>query len=116
MKLKYIATTALLSFSLSTYAEPTPIEICVKERADYKWRKAQKEDGLLASGADINQFFESETLPDGNFIIFNDGTDEDPAIKFLKLSRAITENYQEVENHDGSRWLIAKKISSQICR
>ncbi len=119
MKLKSVFGSLLFSFCFIANAsatEPTSVEICVKSRSEYQWNKARLEEATLTTGDYVNNYGGFKFLPDGNFIVFDFGTENNPDPQFLKLTGAFTESYQEAEGMLGDRWLIAKKTSNKICQ
>lgn len=117
MKFKLFAVLALIFSTMVANAATNAVEICAKSRFAFKWSNAYKEDGLLSTDHYLNQeIFERQAVPAGNYVTFNNGTEDNIDIRILKLNRILTGDYQEVEDFKGEKWLVAKKMPNQICR
>ncbi|VEG13504.1 hypothetical protein [Moraxella cuniculi] len=121
MKFKLLVMTMLLATVSMSYADINQgqkIEICAKERGMYQWGSAYRYNALLTNSQQMNESFGRDAFPMSNYLIFegNDSTEEDSKFQVVKLTTVLTFSYQEAENLDGTRWLVAKKSPNQICR
>ena len=117
MKFKLFAVLALVFAPVVANAAPEAVEVCIKSRFHYKWGNAFLEsESVLTTGKDFNEFAGQVVFPDGNYVFFDYGTESESDMRALKLNTALTAMYQEVEDENGEKWLVAKKMPNQICR